>query len=224
MRLARQTASGNGKSTRVEGEVPFALEPARRGGRVRVPELVVGVLLVVGFALAAVLWMARANDRQPVLVLAAPVERGQMLEAGDVGVAYVGSGDRLAVLPQSAAAGLVGQVAVADLPAGTVITAEQFASGTPVADGTGVVGVALDPGEYPLGQLHPGDQVNVVLAADQGDAPAATAWLRGEIFDVAEVGSGQLLVSLQMAEEDANRVAQAAASGQAVRLVLVGAR
>lgn len=226
MRSLRQAVSGNGQ-TRVEGEVPFALEPPPGMRRVRPPELALGVVLVVGFALAAVLWTAQANEKQPVLMLAKTVERGQVLNAEDLGVAYVASAQQLAVLPQSDAAGLVGQVALIDLPAGTVITKGQFAPGvsTKVAPGGGVLGLALDAGEYPTGRLGPGDQVNVVVASEEAQAPEMIATRAGgEVFDVEEMGSGQLLVSLQMAEADADRVASAVASGQAVRLVVVAAQ
>ncbi|HMV75284.1 MAG TPA: hypothetical protein PKB00_11985, partial [Microthrixaceae bacterium] len=65
------------------------------------PELVVGVLVMAVFALGAVLWHLSAVEKVPALVLVSSVERGEVIDANDVKVAYVASDDALARLDGS---------------------------------------------------------------------------------------------------------------------------
>src|SRR3546814_10072231 len=68
-----------------------AVTLAPPGSRVRVPELVVGVLVTVVFALGAVLWHLSAVDKSPALAVVGTVERGDVIEADDLRVVYVAS-------------------------------------------------------------------------------------------------------------------------------------
>ena len=65
------------------------------------PELVVGVALMVGFALAAVLWHMSATDKESALTLAGPVSRGHVIEAADLRVVYLASDDPIAHLDRT---------------------------------------------------------------------------------------------------------------------------
>ena len=77
------------------------IAPPRR--RVRMPELVVGVLVMTVFALGAVLWHLSAVDKSPALAVVGNVERGQTLSATDVRVVYVSSDGALARLREHVA-------------------------------------------------------------------------------------------------------------------------
>lgn len=206
-----------------QGREPFRLEPPP-GRRTRVPELVVGLGLMVGFALAAVLWHSSTSDRVPALALANPVARGEVIEASDLRVVQL-SADSVAYLGQGDAQVLIGRPAAADLPAGALLTPASVDAEVTLGPGEGVVGLALDPGQFPASALVPGDMVNVVAAGDA--APAASAanpvLVSGAlIYAVEDIGSqGKRFVSVKLAVADANRVAAAAERGP-VRLVLVG--
>ena len=213
-------ASGNGTGQ-------FNLQPPP-GRRARVPEFVVGAALFVGFALAAVLWHMSTTDKDPALALAAPVSRGEVVEASDLRVVYLASDDPIARLGRSAATDLVGRVALADLPAGTILTSGSVAPRLSVGPGEGLVGLALDPGQVPATRLLPGELVNIVAGPAEGAAVAADGRLtavlasRATVFAVEELRTeGRKLVSVKLPESDANRVAAAAERGP-VRLVLVG--
>ena len=203
---------------------PFRLEPSRP--KVQVPQLLIAVFLVAVSALAAVVLFSAAAARDPILALANPVERGQIIGSDDLMVVYVATDDPIASLSSEAAAGLVGLTAVADLERGTILTSAHFVSRSLLDGGEGVVGLALAPGEYPTPLLASGDLVDVVLT-DRGTLePGAVA---GEVmvasavvFDVAELGTqGGRFISLLMSAEAAAEVASAPAADQ-VRLVLVG--
>lgn len=217
---ARRTdPSGNG-----QGKAdPFRLEPPRR--RVQVPQLLIAVFLVAVSALVAVVLFSRVAAREPVLALAQPVERGQVIGSSDLMVVYVATDDPIATLSSEMASGLVGLTAVADLEAGTILTPAHFVSRSLLDAGEGVVGLALSPGEYPTPLLAPGDRVDVVLTdpvpVEAGGAAADAVVASAEVFDVAELGTqGDRFVSLRMDAEAASEVARAAAAGR-VRLVLV---
>ena len=217
VRTATVDASqGNGHRARV-GDLE--LDPPRTGRTIRVPELLVGAALAVGFALAAVLWQANATQRDPVLAVASAVSRGEVIEAADVRVVYVGSDQPIATLSEADASRVVGRVAATDLPAGTLLTAAQVTDPQTVKAGEGVVGLALDPGQFPAMRLAPGDVVNVVAGGQAGDGAVLTE--AAVVFAVEDLGGqGRRFISLRTSEQAANRVAAAADDGP-VRLVLV---
>ena len=197
------------------------------GRRIQVPQLVVAVLLVALSALVAVVLFTRAAARDPVLALAADVERGQVVTAGDFQVVYVGTDDPIRTVASDELSTLVGLTAVSDLEAGTIVTPAHFVARSVLEPGEGVVGVALSPGEYPTLRLAAGDLVDVIRtessAASEAEATNGGVVLaeRAEVFDIAELGTqGQRFVSLRMPEDAAADVARAAAQGR-VRLVLV---
>jgi len=195
------------------------LDPPRTRRAIRVPELLVGAALAVGFALAAVLWQANATQRDPVLAVASGVSRGEVLEAADVRVVYVGSDQPIATLSEADASRVIGRVAVTDLPAGTLLTAAQVTDPLTVEAGEGVVGLALDPGQFPAMRLAPGDVVNVVAGGQAGDGAVLAE--AAVVFAVEELGGqGRRFISLRTSEQAANRVATVADNGP-VRLVLV---
>lgn len=191
--------------------------------RVRLPELAVGVLVTVGFALAAVLWHLSSTERVPALAVAAPVERGATIEAGDVRVVYVQAGDEIARLDAADTASIVGQVAVVDLPAGVLWSPSFVTSDAVVGNGDGLVGLSLDAGQFPIG-LIVGDVVNVVTSSDAtGTDPVVVR--NAEVAAVDQSRSdGRTLVSLRASLADAELIASLAGSGSSggLRLVLVG--
>lgn len=217
--IGRADPAGDGKL----GSGPFRLEPPRR--RVQVPQLLIAVFVVAVSALVAVVLFSGAAAREPVLALAEPVERGQVISSGDLMVVFVATDDPITTLSSEAASGIVGLTAVADLEAGTILTGAHFVSRSVLDLGEGVVGLALSPGEYPTLLLVPGDRVDVVVT-DGGSSVSDSTSTRvvvqsAEVFDVAELGTqGDRFISLRVPATAAAEVAGAAGAGQ-VRLVLV---
>lgn len=222
MALTSPKLSSDG--ARVRPDTP-SVEPSVRR-RSRLPEMAIGVVLMVAFALGAVLWHMSATDKTPVLALASAVGRGEVIEPGDLRVVYVATDGPIAHLPRSASSELVGRVAVADLEEGTLLTRGHVVARASLGPEDGVVGLALDPGQFPALGLVPGDRVNVVAGTPDGSPSAddseAVLARRAEVYAVEEIGSqGRQFVSLRMPEEVANQVAAAAERGP-VRLVMVG--
>lgn len=213
-KLSPDATAGDGAVSR------FRLQPA--GRRVQVPQLVVAVLLVTVSALAAVVVFSQASAREPVLALANPVERGQVLEGEDLQVVYVASDDPVATVSAESLSSLVGRRAVTDLEEGTIVASGFFVDEEAVPVGEGVVGLALSPGEYPTLRLAPGDVVDVVSTVDAAGEPGGVLVAGVGVFEVSELGvQGTRFVSLRVPIGAAADLAQAAAAG-GVRLVLVG--
>lgn len=203
-----------------------AVSIAPPGHRVRGPELVVGLLVTVLFALGAVLWHLNAVDRSPALAVVGSVERGDTISSADIKIIYVSSDDALARLDGSQLSEVVGQVALVDLAPGTMLSRSVVADGPALDAGEGVVGLSLEPGGYPAMGIAPGDRVSVVRTAepgavDEGGEPSEVVLTRdATVFAVEELASDRLLVSIVAPEDDAEAVAAAAGTGS-LRLVLV---
>jgi hypothetical protein len=143
----------------------------RRGGApstgrrppVRVPEALLGLVLVAAGALGAVLWHRSATDTTTVVALAADLARGEEVSAGVLMPVDVGGAEALGLVSWAQAGELLGRRAVADLPAGTPLTGALVASGVPLAPGEALAGVKVSAGAYPAG-LTPGDRVDAVAA------------------------------------------------------------
>ncbi len=194
--------------------------PTPPAGRLRVPQLAVGLLLTAGAALAFVLWNAASVQRMPVVALADNVSRGQVLAREDLRVVHIGSEDQLATTPADGAAQLLGRTAVADLPAGTLVVPQHFTVASTLTPGAGVVGLALGPGQYPTPQLRVGDLVNIVVTSDERSEGRLLVEA-AEVVGVEPVGTqGQRFVSLLTGEAAAGEVA-ATAKRDELRLVLV---
>lgn len=217
--------NGNGR-----GGPHFDLAPTKgTAGRRRLPEIAGGVLVVAVCALTALWWQASSTEQTPVLALRNGVERGEVITVDDLQVVGIGSDDSLAVLTEAQAGLVIGRVARTDLPAGALITAEQFSDGSLITTGEGVVGLSLEPGQFPSISLSAGDAVAVVLTPAAGDprafdgdtVEASTLVERATVVEVSQVGvQGHLFVAIQVGEDDAARVASAASVNR-VRLIQV---
>jgi hypothetical protein len=192
--------------------------------------VVVGVLLVLGCALAFTDASLHLGSREEVLVVAQPVAAGQVLTATDVRAARVSTGSGLDVVLASDEATIVGRRAAVALIPGSLLTTAEVGSPPPVGSGFDVVAVGLKPGAYPP-ELAAGDRVQVVPVTSTSAGGTGTA----SVTSGSPIGATVLSVdaassdsdtptvfSLQVTTGDADEVASLAAAGQA-SLVQVGA-
>lgn len=190
----------------------------------------VGVLLVLGCALAFTDASLHLGSREEVLVVAQPVAAGQVLTAADVRTARVSTGSGLDVVLAGDEATVIGRRAAVALVAGSLLTTAEVGSLPPVGSGFDVVAVGLKPGAYPP-ELAPGDRVDVVpvtstSSGGTGTASATSGSPVGATVLSVEAASASAntptVFSLQVSTGDADEVASLAAAGQA-SLVEVGA-
>lgn len=181
--------------------------------RVQAQWLVLAAALTV-LAGTLVAWgLQRAADRVEVVSIAAPVEAGTVLDLADLTTTAVAiDADVQGLVPATSLERLVGRVATIDLQPGTLLTVGMWADGTTLAAGERTVGAVLPAGRFPQGLA----QGSAVLAlAVEGDTPSVAV----RVIDAEPTDAGELAVTLAVADVDATRIAQLAATET---LVLVG--
>ncbi|MDA8062447.1 MAG: SAF domain-containing protein [Actinomycetota bacterium] len=220
-------------AARRNGQHPTAARrtpPAPGVGRRRqLPLVVVGVLLVVGCALAFADASLRLGTREEVLVVAQPVAAGQVLSPADLRSVRVSTGAGLDVVAAGAEGSVVGRRAAVPLVAGSLLTTAEVGSAPAVGSGSDVVALGLRAGAYPPA-LAPGDRVEVVPVPGSSSGSATGSVTAGSpvdatvlALDAAPVDSGgPTVLSLAVAAGDASEVAALGAAGQA-SVVEIGA-
>jgi hypothetical protein len=181
--------------------------------------VVVGVLLVIGGALAFADASLHLGSREEVLVVSAPLAAGQVITSSDLETVRVSTGTGLQVVPAVEEASVVGSPVAVPLVAGSLLTRAEVGSTAPVASGSDVVAVGLKAGQYPP-DLAPGDRVQVVPVTSPSSSsltvtgsPVSATVLA---VDVASVESDSPTVfSLQVSRRDADEVAALAAANEA---------
>lgn len=172
-------------------------------------------LICLGGVLAAFAWTATSTTRAVVAVRDA-VQRGQVIEAGDLMTVQVSVDPALRTVPAAQLATLIGRRAATDLAAGTLVTANQVTDQTMPSSGQSLVGVSLPPGQLPGEELVAGDRVRVVSTpgaqGEIGDAPPVTVAAEVVSVRVNDEG-GQVVVTVQVPEGDAADLAARAATG-----------
>lgn len=131
----------------------------------RVPEMALGVLLIVGGAFAASTLAGKRTATVQVVATARDVVRGQVIEADDLIAIAVESRFSQPMIPTSDAVSAVGQVPMTDIPAGTPIMTSMLRSAPQLADGQEVVSLRIEVGDVPT-TIGVGDKVRVVLVPD----------------------------------------------------------
>jgi hypothetical protein len=187
--------------------------------------MVVGVLLVIGGALAFADASLHLGSREEVLVVSEPLAAGQVITSSDLETVRVSTGSGLQVVPAGDEASVVGSSVAVPLVAGALLTRAEVGSTAPVASGSDVVAVGLKAGQYPP-DLAPGDRVQVVPVTSPSSSsmtPTGTPVSATVLaVDVASVASDSPTVfSLQVSRSDADVVAALAAANEA-SLIQVG--
>ncbi len=192
-----------------------------------------GLLLIVGGALGALIWQINATSTTPVLAMANGVEQGEIVEFDDLQLVEIRSADQLNVLRADDSSSVIGRIARTDLAVGTLVTAEHVSDGSVIELGDGVVGLALTNGQVPSLRLRPGDRVDVILTpASTSDDPfadldSALAGIEASVLvqgaavaEFVSLDNGRLFVALSMGEDEAALTARAGSLDR-VRLVAV---
>jgi hypothetical protein len=136
--------------------------------------VVIGVLLVLGCALAFTDASLHLGSREEVLVIAQPIAAGQVVTAADLRAARVSTGSGLGVVLSDQEATVVGRRAAVPLMAGSLLTASEVGSPPPVSSVFDVVAVGLKVGAYPP-DLAAGDRVQIVPVAPTNSGGTGTS-------------------------------------------------
>lgn len=147
-----------------------------RGARVVTPKgrrrpglVTAGVALAMLGALVAVWLVTSAGDRTDVVMLARDVAYGSTLTADDLVLTAVAVDPAVATVSAEDVASLVGQVAAADLVAGSLLAPGQVTASAPPGSDEVLVPLPVSAERLPASGLTAGDRLLIV------DTPAAAA-------------------------------------------------
>jgi Flp pilus assembly protein CpaB len=209
-------------------ETSSRLRPRPR--RIRLPLAILGLLLVVACALGFGTILTQVGRQYQVLVLAHPVDVGDVITASDLGLATVSTGTSgIAFITAGNESTVIGRPAAVAMPAGAPLIAADLGSLPPPA-GQAVVAVLIKPGDAPP-SLAPGAAVWVVITTPEtpstGLSPSSTPATAPVAATVTAVDTPSdsamtqgVIVSLSLPASDVQTVTTAAAAGN-VSLALV---
>ncbi len=218
-RTNRSARSRSNTASAVDAPEQIAPPPKAR----RRPALIaLSVVLVVVGGLASVFAFQSMSNAQQVLTVRETVHRGEVIEADDLMTLQIGVDPALRAVPAGQRDTVVGKRAALDISAGGVITSEQLTDEPVPGEGQSLVGVSVTAAQLPSGQVRVGDRVRVVAAA--GEAGATTSTSSAEVAAVVmgvstDQVTGNTVVNVQVAHDDAGAVAAQAAAGTAAIVV-----
>ena len=189
----------------------------------RRPALVAAAVVAIclGALSAGWAWTATTNT-QEVLVARDTIERGQLIELGDVARVRVSADPALRPVSSADLDLVVGTRAALDIAAGAMLTPASVTNTVTPGSGESVVGVALQPAQAPGLALQYGDRVRVVVTPAQGEELGGGAPLVNEATVVGvriSEETGQTVVDLVVPAADAAVLATRIATGN-VALIL----
>jgi hypothetical protein len=142
--------------------------------RVRLPEVIIGVFLVAGSALGALVWHSSNSATTPALVLAADVQRGHVFTAGDFAAASVRS-EGVRLIRFADREKMIGRIAAVDLRIADPITETVAVTLLPIDTDQALISRRLEAGEFP-DAIAPGSTVRIVIVdADPSPSSGASA-------------------------------------------------
>jgi len=133
--------------------------------RWRIPELAVGLVLMLGGALGAIL-LSRSGDSIVIVVGAAhDLQRGDKITPKDLVAVETSQSLSGSFITEAQASALIGQTALVDLRASTPLTVSMFSDQQQLLPNEALTSAAIQQGNYPI-DLAVGDQVRIVTVSD----------------------------------------------------------
>lgn len=168
--------------------------------------IVVGLVLVVVAGIAASSLWRGLSDRVEVLVAVDLIETGQIITEADLTTASIAADDGVRAISPDRLDELIGMEASGPIGAQAIVHPAQFVVNETREEPTVIVGAALDPGQYPIVGLLPGDRVriievtspNALIGEDDAEPREITI---GEVVEVIGLQqSDRYLVSIRINE------------------------
>ena len=166
--MANQTVVENLTRTRARAmqdrvETTQSEHSAKR--RWRIPELAVGLVLMLGGALGAIL-LSRSGDSIVIVVGAAhDLQRGDKITPKDLVAVETSQSLSGSFITEAQASALIGQTVLVDLRASTPLTVSMFSDQQQLLPNEALTSAAIQQGNYPI-DLAVGDQVRIVTVSD----------------------------------------------------------
>ena len=178
--LARSRPSVNGNTI----APPDVLKKsARSPRRQRVPEMAIGIALVIGGALGSLLLFQSATNTITVVSASHFLPRGHVIEPSDLLAMELSEQSGRAFVKAADAQSLVGKSMAIDVDPSTPIHRSMLQIRDPLTVGEALTSAAVDVGDFPPA-LADGDRVQVVFAPDITSGGALPPALYGQIVTV----------------------------------------
>lgn len=189
--------------------------------RRRIPEIGMGLLLVLLGGVLVYVFAQQDEPRREVLALARDVSRGDALSAADLAVLEIPADAPLAALSPHSASQILGATAAGDYPAGMLLAPSLLTDSADIPAGMVMVGARLEAGQYPIVGFSQGDRVNILARNSQEiyEIVARNVEVH-EVTRLAEGAGASLFAAFLVPEQWQTQVASAIGSGS-VRLGLV---
>jgi SAF domain len=197
--------------------VPTPPKARRRWG------LFAAMVAMVCAGALGVAWLVQASSSAVAVVAArSTIERGSVITGDDLMVVRVEVDRSLDTIPESDLSALVGQRALLDVAAGSLVTAVAVGEQNLPGDGFSLVGVGVSGAMMPGTSLLAGDRIRVVLTADQQvdeatlTGPMSVAGIVVGVQDAgtSATGQAQTVITVEVPEPDAATLAAMAATGR----------
>lgn len=178
--LARSRPSLNGNSI----APPDVLKKSARSPRKqRVPEMAIGIALVIGGALGSLLLFQSATNTITVVSASHFLPRGHVIAPSDLLAMELSEQSGRAFVKAADAQSLVGKSMAIDVDPSTPIHRSMLQIRDPLTVGEALTSAAVDVGDFPPA-LADGDRVQVVFAPDITSGGALPPALYGQIVTV----------------------------------------
>ena len=178
--LARSRPSVNGNSI----APPDVLKKSARSPRKqRVPEMAIGIALVIGGALGSLLLFQSATNTITVVSASHFLPRGHVIAPSDLLAMELSEQSGRAFVKATDAQSLVGKSMAIDVDPSTPIHRSMLQIRDPLTVGEALTSAAVDVGDFPPA-LADGDRVQVVVAPDITSGGALPPALYGQIVTV----------------------------------------
>ena len=178
-------------------------------------------IVVVGALLIAQLIHAGQTENR-VLEVRSDVGRGEVIRDTDLVAVTVGQVGNVSTVPADQLDALVGKRAAVDLRSGSLLSAGAIgAADTVPAPGKSLVGLKLDPGQVPIGDLTAGAKLRLIQTSALNGSATATdaANTNGQSWDATMAASTKgtdqvTLVNVEVKSGEAARIAQLTSQGR----------
>ena len=164
-----------------DGSATFPVPP-RLPGRRNPRWIALGVIAICLGGLLAYAVYARVSTETRVLAVASTVYRGEVVEPGDLTTVVLHGQPPGPTVSAADQASVVGQRAVFDLPAGSLIAPGSLAGTTVPDTGRSVVGLRLETGRAPATLLVPSAPVRIVALPGPSNGTGVQDSLAGKTY------------------------------------------
>lgn len=198
--------------------------PPQVRGRRSPKWIALGVIAICLGGLGAFFLYNELSQAQTVVAVANTVYRGSVVTSSDLTSVTVGKTPGVTTVPADQLESLIGQRAVADLMAGSLLPAGAVAASTVPAADHAVVGLKLVAGRAPVGYLQPSSLIRLVAIPPEGaDASYKDSYtgmiIKASVIDATPAPDGlSIMVNVDVATDKSAAAALLAARD---RLVVV---